>query len=139
MITPTVFAAPTGRTVLVRCGWSGQESLNPSHVEAAAFACFGVSAVAGLIITIMTGHWWFIIVGLACILAAWFYTGGSHPNGYAGLGETFVFIFFGLVAVGGTVYVQADHVGHCWLGDGLCHRCDGLCGAGGQQSARHRR
>ena len=67
--------------------------------------------MAGLIITIMTGHWWFIIVGLACILAAWFYTGGSHPYGYAGLGETFVFIFFGLVAVGGTVYVQADHVG----------------------------
>ncbi|EFD02670.1 1,4-dihydroxy-2-naphthoate polyprenyltransferase [Cutibacterium acnes] len=89
----------------------GSGVAEPSHVEAAAFACFGVSAVAGLIITIMTGHWWFIIVGLACILAAWFYTGGSHPYGYAGLGETFVFIFFGLVAVGGTVYVQADHVG----------------------------
>ena len=89
----------------------GSGVAEPSHVEAAAFVCFGVSAVAGLIITIMTGHWWFIIVGLACILAAWFYTGGSHPYGYAGLGETFVFIFFGLVAVGGTVYVQADHVG----------------------------
>ncbi|MDO4412200.1 1,4-dihydroxy-2-naphthoate polyprenyltransferase [Cutibacterium sp.] len=89
----------------------GSGVAEPSHVKAAAFGCFGVSAVAGLVITIITGHWWFIIVGLACILAAWFYTGGSHPYGYAGLGEIFVFIFFGLVAVGGTVYVQTDHVG----------------------------
>ena len=59
----------------------------------------------------MTGHWWFIAVGVVCILAAWFYTGGSHPYGYAGLGEIFVFIFFGLVAVGGTIYVQSGHVG----------------------------
>ncbi|MDU5842719.1 MAG: 1,4-dihydroxy-2-naphthoate polyprenyltransferase, partial [Cutibacterium avidum] len=84
----------------------GSGVAEPSHVKAAAFGCFGVSAVAGLVITILTGHWWFIIVGLVCILAAWFYTGGSHPYGYAGLGEIFVFVFFGLVAVGGTTYVQ---------------------------------
>ena len=89
----------------------GSGVAEPSHVKAAAFRCFGVSAVAGLVITISTGHWWFLILGLACILAAWFYTGGSHPYGYAGLGEVFVFVFFGLVAVGGTVYVQTDHVG----------------------------
>ncbi|MSS46190.1 1,4-dihydroxy-2-naphthoate polyprenyltransferase [Cutibacterium sp. WCA-380-WT-3A] len=89
----------------------GSGVAEPSRVKAAAFGCFGVSAVAGLVITIITGHWWFIIVGLACILAAWFYTGGPHPYGYAGLGEVFVFVFFGLVAVGGTVYVQTDHVG----------------------------
>ena len=89
----------------------GSGVAEPSHVKAAAFGCFGVSAVAGLVITILTGHWWFIIVGLVCILAAWFYTGGSHPYGYAGLGEIFVFVFFGLVAVGGTTYVQTDHVG----------------------------
>ena len=89
----------------------GSGVAEPSHVKAAAFGCFGVSAVAGLVITISTGHWWFLILGLACILAAWFYTGGSHPYGYAGLGEVFVFVFFGLVAVGGTVYVQTDHVG----------------------------
>ena len=89
----------------------GSGLAEPSHVRVAAFACFAVSAVAGLVITIMTGHWWFIAVGVVCILAAWFYTGGSHPYGYAGLGEIFVFIFFGLVAVGGTIYVQTDHVG----------------------------
>ncbi|WCC79613.1 1,4-dihydroxy-2-naphthoate polyprenyltransferase [Cutibacterium equinum] len=89
----------------------GSGVAEPSHVKAAAFGCFGVSAVAGLVITIITGHWWFLILGLACILAAWFYTGGSHPYGYAGLGEVFVFVFFGLVAVGGTIYVQTDHVG----------------------------
>ena len=89
----------------------GSGLAEPSHVRTAAFACFVVSAVAGLVITIMTGHWWFIAVGVVCILAAWFYTGGSHPYGYAGLGEIFVFIFFGLVAVGGTIYVQSGHVG----------------------------
>ena len=53
----------------------GSGVAEPSHVKAAAFRCFGVSAVAGLVITISTGHWWFLILGLACILAAWFYTG----------------------------------------------------------------
>ena len=51
--------------------------------------------------------WWLVLVGAACILAAWFYTGGPRPYGYAGFGEVFVFVFFGLVAVLGTTYVQA--------------------------------
>lgn len=85
----------------------GSGVAEPSQVRTAAFTCFGVSALAGLIITVMTGHWWFLALGAACILAAWFYTGGSHPYGYAGLGEVFVFVFFGLVAVAGTTYVVA--------------------------------
>jgi 1,4-dihydroxy-2-naphthoate octaprenyltransferase len=51
-----------------------------------------------------------LVVGVACILAAWYYTGGKRPYGYVGLGEVFVFLFFGLVAVCGTVYVQVGRV-----------------------------
>ena len=60
----------------------------------------------------MTQHWWLLAVGAACVLAAWYYTGGKRPYGYAGLGEVSVFVFFGLVAVCGTVYVQ---VGQVWI------------------------
>jgi 1,4-dihydroxy-2-naphthoate polyprenyltransferase len=72
-----------------------------------ALAFFAVSAVAGLAITIRTQQWWFIAVGAVCIVAAWFYTGGKRPYGYYGLGELFVFVFFGLVATLGTTWVQA--------------------------------
>ena len=58
--------------------------------------------MAGLALVIMTGQWWLLGVGVACVLAAWFYTGGKRPYGYLGLGEVFVFVFFGLVAVCGT-------------------------------------
>ena len=84
----------------------GQKLATPASVKAAAFTCFGVAAFGGLILVLLTGEWWLIAVGLAAIIAAWFYTGGKHPYGYAGLGELFVFIFFGLVAVMGTTYVQ---------------------------------
>lgn len=70
-------------------------------------AFFAVAAVAGLAITIRTQQWWLIAVGAACIVAAWFYTGGRRPYGYAGLGELFVFVFFGLIATLGTTWVQA--------------------------------
>jgi 1,4-dihydroxy-2-naphthoate octaprenyltransferase len=59
----------------------------------------------------ITGQWWLIAVGAAAVLAAWFYTGGTHPYGYIGLGEVFVFVFFGLVAVLGTTYTQAGRIG----------------------------
>ena len=84
----------------------GEGLAKPSHVKLAAFACFGVAGVAGLVLIALTHQWWLIIIGIACIVAAWSYTGGSQPYGYRGLGEIFVFIFFGLVPVMGTAYVQ---------------------------------
>jgi 1,4-dihydroxy-2-naphthoate octaprenyltransferase len=78
-------------------------------VKLAAFASFGVAAVAGLVLAVATS-WWLILVGLAAILAAWFYTGGKNPYGYAGLGEVFVFVFFGLVATAGSAYVQTERI-----------------------------
>ena len=83
----------------------GSRLASPGAVKAAAFTSFGVAAVLGLVLAVTTA-WWLVAVGLVCILAAWFYTGGSHPYGYLGLGEVMVFVFFGLVAVLGTTYVQ---------------------------------
>ncbi|MGC3994009.1 MAG: 1,4-dihydroxy-2-naphthoate polyprenyltransferase [Propionicimonas sp.] len=88
----------------------GSGVAEPRHVRDAAFACFGLAAVAGLVIVVLIAQWWLLAVGAAAIAAAWFYTGGSHPYGYLGLGEVFVFVFFGLVAVAGTVYVQVGSV-----------------------------
>lgn len=82
----------------------------PGQVRAAAFASFGVAAVLGLALVALSGHWWLLAVGAAAIAAAWYYTGGRHPYGYLGLGEVGVFLFFGLVAVLGTTYTQADVV-----------------------------
>ena len=79
----------------------------PSSVKVAAFISFGIGAVAGLTLATMTS-WWLIAVGLAAIAAAWGYTGGKNPYGYMGLGELFVFIFFGVVATVGTFYVQTE-------------------------------
>ena len=81
----------------------------PSSVKAAAFISFGIGAIAGLGLAIMTS-WWLIAVGVASILAAWGYTGGKNPYGYIGLGELFVFIFFGVVATVGTFYVQSETI-----------------------------
>ncbi|GAB3708129.1 1,4-dihydroxy-2-naphthoate polyprenyltransferase [Mariniluteicoccus flavus] len=88
----------------------GSGAATPAAVKRAAFACFGVAAAAGLALTIWAGQLWLIAVGVLCILAAWFYTGGKKPYGYLGLGEVFVFVFFGLVAVCGTTFVMLDHV-----------------------------
>ena len=74
-------------------------------MKRAAFLAFGVAGVAGLVLAAATA-WWLLAVGAVCVLAAWFYTGGSRPYGYLGLGEVMVFVFFGLVAVVGTTYVQ---------------------------------
>ena len=81
----------------------------PVQVKSAAFISFGVAAVAGLGLAITTS-WWLIAVGAISIAAAWGYTGGKNPYGYMGLGELFVFIFFGLVATVGSFYVQADEI-----------------------------
>ncbi len=85
----------------------------PRQVLAAAFSCFFVAGVAGLVLAAVTS-WWLLAVGAACIAAAWFYTGGPRPYGYNGLGEVFVFAFFGVVAVAGTAYVQMKALS--WLG-----------------------
>jgi 1,4-dihydroxy-2-naphthoate octaprenyltransferase len=84
----------------------GQGLATAPHVKRAAFICFGVAAVCGLTLVLLTAQWWLLLIGAASIAAAWLYTGGPRPYGYAGLGEVFVFVFFGLVPVIGTVYVQ---------------------------------
>ncbi|MCK0090084.1 1,4-dihydroxy-2-naphthoate polyprenyltransferase [Rhodococcus sp. HNM0563] len=87
----------------------GSGAASPGAVKRAAFACFGVAAVAGLALA-LTSAWWLILVGLVCIVGAWYYTGGRNPYGYSGLGEVAVFVFFGLVAVLGTLFVQAEQL-----------------------------
>ena len=82
---------------------------SPARVRNAAFIAFLVAACAGLALAFATS-WWLIAVGAVCIAAAWGYTGGKNPYGYMGLGEIFVFIFFGLVATVGTFYVQAEEI-----------------------------
>lgn len=84
----------------------GQGLAAPGAVRAAAVASLAVAAVAGLVLVVLTTQWWLLLVGAAAIAAAWLYTGGPRPYGYAGLGEVFVFIFFGIVPVVGTFYVQ---------------------------------
>lgn len=87
------------------------QGLAPAHrVRTAAFAFFGLAAVAGLVLVALSGHWWLLLIGAASIAAAWLYTGGPRPYGYAGLGEVFVFVFFGLVPVLGSLYVQTGSI-----------------------------
>jgi 1,4-dihydroxy-2-naphthoate polyprenyltransferase len=77
----------------------------PRAVLAAALGFFFLAGVVGLVLAATTS-WWLIPVGAAAVAAAWFYTGGRRPYGYRALGELSVFVFFGLVAVAGTAYVQ---------------------------------
>ncbi|GAA3237557.1 1,4-dihydroxy-2-naphthoate polyprenyltransferase [Actinocorallia longicatena] len=77
------------------------------QVLAAALICFALAGVAGLVLAAVSS-WWILLVGAAAIAAAWFYTGGKTPYGYRALGELSVFVFFGLVAVVGTAYVQIE-------------------------------
>jgi 1,4-dihydroxy-2-naphthoate octaprenyltransferase len=80
-----------------------------SDVKRAAFIALGVAAIAGLVLAFVT-TFWLLAVGAAAILAAWTYTGGPRPYGYAGLGEVFVFVFFGLVATVGTQYIVGEEL-----------------------------
>jgi 1,4-dihydroxy-2-naphthoate polyprenyltransferase len=83
----------------------GSGAASPRQVLAAAGLAFAVAAVAGLALAALSS-WWLVAVGAVCIAAAWTYTGGPLPYGYRALGEVFVFVFFGLVAVVGTTFVQ---------------------------------
>lgn len=89
----------------------GSGAATPEQVKRAAFGCFGLAALAGLALCAWSGAWWMLGVGALAILAAWGYTGGKNPYGYLGLGEIFVFLFFGLVATAGTSYVMTRRIG----------------------------
>ena len=100
----------------------GSGLATPRSVKLAAFLCFGLAAVVGLALALMTSLW-VIPVGLAAVLAGWFYTGGKNPYGYIGLGEVFVFVFFGLVATVGTTYVILEKIpAMAWL-QGIATGC----------------
>jgi 1,4-dihydroxy-2-naphthoate octaprenyltransferase len=87
----------------------GSGAASPHQVLLAAGVAFAVAAVAGLGLAALSS-WWLVAVGAVSILAAWTYTGGPIPYGYRALGEVFVFVFFGLVAVVGTTFAQTRHV-----------------------------
>lgn len=109
-----------GPTRLVASGLA-----SPGAVKRAAMLSFAVAAVAGLAIALDTSLW-LLAVGAAAIAAGWFYTGGPRPYGYLGLGEVFVFVFFGLVATAGTTYAAVTEVtllsvvGGCAVGSLAC-------------------
>ena len=85
----------------------GQGLARPDNVKLAAMLFFASAALFGLALVALSGAFVMLLVGAASIAAAWYYTGGKKPYGYAGLGELFVFVFFGLVATLGTTYTQA--------------------------------
>ncbi|MBT1035962.1 1,4-dihydroxy-2-naphthoate polyprenyltransferase [Canibacter sp. lx-45] len=87
---------------------TGSGAVPAKLVLRAALVCFGIAALAGLAAIVISGRWLFLALGVAAILAAWFYTGGKKPYGYMGLGELVVFVFFGPVATLGTYFLQAD-------------------------------
>ncbi|MER6944765.1 1,4-dihydroxy-2-naphthoate polyprenyltransferase [Nonomuraea sp. NPDC000554] len=88
----------------------GSRVATPPQVLAAALGSFAVAAVLGLTLVLATQAWWILLVGAAAIAAAWFYTGGKRPYGYRGLGEAAVFLFFGVVPVVGTAFVQTEQL-----------------------------
>jgi 1,4-dihydroxy-2-naphthoate octaprenyltransferase len=81
----------------------------PSQVLVATYVTFGLAVLAGAYLIAVAG-WQLLLVGAASILAGVLYTGGPRPYGYEGLGEVFVFLFFGIVAVAGSFFVQVGHL-----------------------------
>ena len=92
----------------------GQRLAEPRHVKWAALASFATAAALGLLLVVLSQAWLMLPLGALAVLAAWRYTGGDNPYGYRGLGELYVFVFFGLVATLGTEYTQAGQVS--WFG-----------------------
>lgn len=91
----------------------GSGLASPAAVRAAALGSLVLGAVFGLVLAVVSA-WWLLPVGAVCLAGAWFYTGGSAPYGYRGFGEVAVFVFFGLIAVLGTQFVQAERID--WVG-----------------------
>lgn len=89
---------------------TGSGAAAPKQVRNAAFGCFGLAALFGLLLVILSSAWPLLLVGVAAIFAAWGYTGGKNPYGYRGWGDIYVFIFFGLVATMGTTFTQVNRI-----------------------------
>ena len=87
----------------------GSGLVAPHVVKRAALVMLGVAGLAGVVLASVSS-WWIIAIGAVAMVAAWTYTGGPRPYGYAGLGEVFVFVFFGIVATVGTEFVVAEHI-----------------------------
>jgi len=102
-----VRGADASRVGPLRAASSGVVS--PAQVRLAAIAAFALAAIVGVALSLAV-DWRLLLVGAACLLAGWLYTGGPRPYGYLGLGEVFVFVFFGLVATVGTAYVETGRV-----------------------------
>ncbi|MCP2262640.1 1,4-dihydroxy-2-naphthoate prenyltransferase [Streptoalloteichus tenebrarius] len=101
----------------------GSKLASPRAVLTAAWSSFAVAALAGSALVVASGQWWLFGLGALCVAGAWFYTGGKRPYGYAGLGEVAVFVFFGLVAVLGTVYVLSGQVTGVAVGSAVAVGC----------------
>ena len=99
-----VDAVRTGPRRLVASGLAP-----PNAVRRGALGAFGVAALAGLALAAVTSYW-LVVVGAGCLGAAWCYAGGPRPYGAAGMGEVGVFVFFGVVAVLGSAYVNAGDI-----------------------------
>lgn len=94
----------------------GSQLASPRQVFTAAMACFVCAAIAGVSLIVLSAQWWFILIGISAVFAAWGYTGGKRPYGYLGLGDVVVFIYFGVVAVLGTTITQTGRLNlEAWI------------------------